>query len=98
MFRNKIPETLKPHCLCNGMKTPDHDYELHLGSTAKPGIQKTLDSRIDLWELCGRPRQRSNLDDECFYRVAIIVIVYIDRGVAAFFLLRLPPGALAAWD
>jgi hypothetical protein len=40
MFRNKIPETLKPGCLCNGMKTPDHDYELHLGSTAKPGIQK----------------------------------------------------------
>ena len=22
MFRNKIPETLKPGCLCNGMKTP----------------------------------------------------------------------------
>src|SRR5260370_5696424 len=37
MFRNKIPETLKPGCLCNGMKTPDHDYELHLGGTTKPG-------------------------------------------------------------
>src|SRR4029077_17972134 len=38
MFRNKIPETLKPGCLCNGMKTliSDHDYELHLGGTAKP--------------------------------------------------------------
>jgi hypothetical protein len=23
MFRNKIPETLKPGCLCNGMKTPE---------------------------------------------------------------------------
>jgi hypothetical protein len=40
MFRNKIPETLKLNCLCNGMKTPDHDYEVHLGGTAKPGIQK----------------------------------------------------------
>jgi hypothetical protein len=48
MFRNKIPETLKPGCLCDGMKTPDHDYELHLGSTAKPDIQKTLDCRSDL--------------------------------------------------
>jgi hypothetical protein len=35
-FRNKIPETLKLGCLCNGMKTliSDHDYELHLGGTA----------------------------------------------------------------
>ena len=50
MFRNKIPETLKPGCLCNGMKTliSDHDYELNLGGTAKPGIQKTLDCRGDL--------------------------------------------------
>jgi hypothetical protein len=45
MFRNKIPETLKPGCLCNGMKTPDDDCELHLDGTAKPGIQETLDCR-----------------------------------------------------
>ena len=40
MFWNKIPETLEPHCLCNGMKTliSDHDHELHLGGIAKPGI------------------------------------------------------------
>ena len=56
VFRNKIPETLKPGCLCNGMKTPDHDYKLHLGSTAKPGIQKTLDYRSNLRNLGGRPR------------------------------------------
>src|ERR1700680_729979 len=39
VFRNKIPETLNPGCLYNGMKTliSDHDYELHLGGTAKPG-------------------------------------------------------------
>jgi hypothetical protein len=38
MFGNKIPETLNPRCLCNGMKTliSDHDDELHLGGTAKP--------------------------------------------------------------
>jgi hypothetical protein len=41
MFRNKIPETLKPGCLCTGMKTRGHDYELHLGGTAKPGFQLT---------------------------------------------------------
>jgi len=48
MFRNKIPETWKPGCPCNGMKTllSDPDYELHLGCTAKPGIQKTLDCWI----------------------------------------------------
>src|SRR5271165_936234 len=57
-FRNKIPETLKPGCLCNRMKTliSDHDYELYLGGTAKPGIQKTLDCRGDLRYLCGRPQ------------------------------------------
>ena len=86
MFRNKIPETLQPRRLCNGMKTliSDHDYELHLGGTAKPGIQKTLGCRGDLRNLCGRPRQRSDLDDEYFYRVALIALVDVDRGVAAF--------------
>jgi hypothetical protein len=43
MFRNKIPETRRPDCLCNGMKTPDHEQKLHLAGTAKPGVQKTLD-------------------------------------------------------
>ena len=68
MFRNKIPETLEPHRLCNGMKTliSDHDYELHLGGTAKPGIQETLDCRGDLRYLCGRPRQCSDLDERGF--------------------------------
>jgi len=57
------------------MKTPDHDYELHLDGTAKPGIQKTLDCRGNLRNLCGRARQRSDLDDEYFYRVAIVAII-----------------------
>ena len=39
----------------------DNDYEVHLGGTAKPGIQKTLDCRRDLRHLCGRPRQCSEL-------------------------------------
>jgi hypothetical protein len=48
--RNKIPETPQHRRLCNGMKTliSDHDYKLHLGGTAKPGIQKTLGCRADL--------------------------------------------------
>jgi hypothetical protein len=33
----------------------DYDKELHLGGTAKPGIQKTLDCRGDLRNLCGCP-------------------------------------------
>jgi len=55
MFRNKIPETLEPHRLCIGMKTliSDHDYELHFGGTAKPGIQKTLDCRAGVDAGCG---------------------------------------------
>jgi hypothetical protein len=86
VFRNKFPETLEPHRLCNGMKSniSDHDYELHLGGTAKPGIQKTLDCRGDLRDLCGRPRKRSDLDNEYFYGVALVAIVDVDRGVPAF--------------
>jgi hypothetical protein len=40
MFRNKIPETLNPRCLCNGMKTliSDHDDELAHGSGAPPEV------------------------------------------------------------
>jgi hypothetical protein len=34
----------------------DYDEELHLGGTAKPGMQKTLDCRGDLRNLCGCPR------------------------------------------
>ena len=57
-FRNKISETPQPRRLCNGMKTLilDYDYELHLGGTAKSGIQKSLDSRGDLRYLCGACR------------------------------------------
>ena len=60
MFRNKIPETPQPHRLCNGMKTliSNHDYELHLGGTAKPGIQKTLDCHGNLRNLRGRAPPR----------------------------------------
>jgi len=36
------------------MKTPDHDYELHLGSTAKPGIQKLQHSARHLGALSRR--------------------------------------------
>ena len=32
----------------------DYDYELHLGGAAKPSIQKTLDCRSDVRNLCGR--------------------------------------------
>ena len=55
-FRNKIPETPQPRRLCNDMKglIPDHEYKLHLGGIAKPGIQKTLDCRSDVRNLCGR--------------------------------------------
>ena len=63
MFRNKIPETLKPGCLCNGMKTPDHDYELHLGGTAKSGIQKTLDLATRQWK---QPTLPAKLPSESF--------------------------------
>src|SRR6516162_1171300 len=65
------------------MKAPDHEQKLHLGGTAKPGIQKTLDWYSDFRNLRCRPRQRSNLDDE--YGVAIISIVDVNRGVVAFF-------------
>ena len=30
MFRNKIPETRRPGCLCNEMKAPDHERKLQL--------------------------------------------------------------------
>src|SRR5260370_39471988 len=80
MFTNKIPETLKPGCLCNGMKTPDHDYDLHLGGTAKPSIQKTLDCRGNLRNLCGRTRPRSDLADDCAHRAAIIAIFDVGRA------------------
>ena len=64
MIRNKIPETRRPDCLCNGLRTPHHEQKLQLDGTEKLGFQKTLDRNSDLWDVRGRPRQRGNLDDE----------------------------------
>src|SRR6478736_3006060 len=83
-FRNKIPETLKPGRLCNGLKAPDHEQKLHLDGTPKPDFQKTLDGHRDLRNLRGRPRQRRDLDDERFYRLALFALADVHGGVAAF--------------
>src|SRR5271169_302149 len=84
MFRNTISETLEPDCLCNEMKIPDHEQKLQLDSTEKPGFQETVDCHRDLRNLCGRPRQRGDLDDEYLYGVAISDFAYVNGGVAAF--------------
>ena len=55
-----------------------------MNGTAKPGIQKTLGCRGDLRNLCGRPRQRSDLDDECFYRLAAPYFAHVNSGITAF--------------
>jgi hypothetical protein len=34
--------------------------------------------------LCGRPRQRRHLDDECFHGIAVFDLAHLDGGVAAF--------------
>jgi Transmembrane secretion effector len=81
-FTNKIPETWGSGCLCNGMKTPDHEQKLHLDGTAKPGIQKPLDCYGGLRHLCSRPRQRRDLDDEYFYGVAILDFAHVNGSVA----------------
>jgi len=70
-FRNKIPETLEPDCLCNGTNTPDHEQKLHLDGTEKPGFQKILACHGDLRNLRGSSRQRGDLDDEYFYGMAL---------------------------
>jgi len=44
---------------------------LLVDGTEEPRFQKTLDCHSDLRNLGGRPRQRTSLDDEFFYGVAI---------------------------
>ena len=73
----------------------DHDHELHLGGTAEPGIQTTLDCRSDLRNLCGRPRHRSDLDDEYSYGVALLLSLMSTVASLPFLLFTLPAGALA---
>jgi hypothetical protein len=84
MFRNKIPETLEPDCLCNGMKTPDHEQKFQLDGTEEPGFQKTLDCHGDLRNVRGCSRQRSNLDDECCYGIAISDFAHVNSSVPPF--------------
>ncbi len=82
MFRNKISETRRSDCLCNGLTTPDDEHKLQLVRTEEPGFQKALDLHGYLRNLRRRSRQRSNLDDEHFYRVPIFDFADVDAGVA----------------
>jgi hypothetical protein len=66
------------------MNTPDHE-KLQLDGTEEPDFQKTLDCHGDLRNLCGRSRQRSNLDDECFCGIAIFDLARVNGGVASLF-------------
>ena len=45
-------------------------YELHLGGTAKPGIQKTLGAAVISGTCVVANDDCSDLDDEYFYGVA----------------------------
>ena len=80
----KFPETRRPGRLCNEMKAPGHERKLQLDGTEKPSIQKTLDCYGDFRNLCGRPRQRCDLDDEFFYGIAVYDLADVNCGVAAF--------------
>ena len=66
------------------MNTPDHE-KLQLDGTEEPDFQKTLDCHGDLQNLCGRSRQRSNPDDECFCGIAIFDLARVNGGVASLF-------------
>jgi hypothetical protein len=61
---SKISETRKPDCLCNTMKTTDHEQKLHLDSAEKPDVPKALGGYCDFGHLRGCSRQCSDLDDE----------------------------------
>ena len=97
MFRSKIPETPQLRRVCNGTKTitSDHDYELDLGGTAKPGIQKTLECRADLRNLCGHPRQRSDWMMSIFTGSPFLISLMSTVASLPLFLFTLPAGALA---
>ena len=71
LFRNKIFEPRRQDSLCKGLNNPDHEQKLQLDGTEEPGFQKTLDCHSDLRNLRGCPRQRTDLDDEFSYGVAI---------------------------
>jgi hypothetical protein len=77
------------------LTTPDHEQKLQLDGTEEPDFQKTLDCHGDPRNLCGRPRQRSNLNDKCFCGIAILISLTSTVASLPFFLFPLPAGALA---
>jgi MFS family permease len=95
MFRNKIPETLKPGCLCNGMKTPDHDYELHSGGTAKPGIQKLWIAAVISGTCVAAHDSAATWTMNIFTGSPLLLSLMSTVASLPFFLFTLPAGVLA---
>ena len=49
-----------------------------------PAFRKLWGAAVHLRNLCGRPRQRSDLDDERFYRLAAPYFAHVNSGITAF--------------
>ena len=79
------------------MKTliSDHDYELHLGGTAKPGIQKTLDCRGDLQHWMVAHDSAATWMMNFFTGSSLLLSLISTVASLPFFLFTLPTGALA---
>jgi hypothetical protein len=65
-----------------------------MDGTEEPDFQKTPDCHGDLRTLCGRPRQRSDLNDKCFCGIAILISLVSTVASLSFFLFPLRAGAL----
>jgi MFS family permease len=79
------------------MKTliSDHDEELHLGGTAEPGIQKTLDCRGDLRYRVAAHDSAATWMMNIFTGSPLFLSLMSTVASLPFFLFTLPAGALA---
>jgi hypothetical protein len=91
----QISETLKPGCLCNGMKTPDHEQKLHLDGTEKPGFQKTLDCHGDLPTCVAAHGSAATWMMNTFTGSPFLISLMSTVASLPFLLFTLPAGALA---
>ena len=97
LFRNRIPETPQARRLCNGMKSniSNNDDELHSGGTAKPGIQKTLDSAVLSGTCVVAHDNAATWMMSTFTGSSLLISLMSTVASLPFFLFTLPAGALA---
>ena len=95
MFRNKIPETLEPGCLCNGLKTPDHEQSSTWAALRNPAFRRLWIATLISGTCVAAHDSAATWMMNVATRSPFLISLMSTVASLPFFLFTLPAGALA---